>query len=262
MKTTKTILLLLTFTFAYLMTNAQTVGHVIFNFKTVSAGGNYAPKHVLAVWVEDANGNFVKTNIVRANARKKYLYTWKAKSNENTTDAITGSTISTHQTHSVFWNCRDISGNLVADGDYKIFVEFTSEHAQGPVTSVTFTKGPSPQILNPTDEANFININLSYGLGASIFEKPITKKAEQIHIGPNPFFDKTLISFEFNEVTNYSLKIIDNNGRIIREINDTDKLINYYWDGSNQQGTKLATGTYIVIIESKSVKAVRKIVKY
>ncbi len=49
------------------------------------------PKHVLAIWVEDADG-FVKTRKSMANQRKQYLYTWKAASNYNVVDAITGST--------------------------------------------------------------------------------------------------------------------------------------------------------------------------
>ncbi|MEZ5197447.1 MAG: hypothetical protein R2764_13940 [Bacteroidales bacterium] len=51
-------------------------GELTFSVRTVTENGNYAPRHVLAIWVEDANG-FVKTRKAMANQRKQYLYTWK-----------------------------------------------------------------------------------------------------------------------------------------------------------------------------------------
>ncbi|MDP2723757.1 MAG: hypothetical protein Q8O72_13465, partial [Bacteroidales bacterium] len=59
--------------------HAQTEGDITFSFKTVTQNGTYAPKHVLAAWIEK-DGVFVKTRLVRANQRKQYLYTWKASS--------------------------------------------------------------------------------------------------------------------------------------------------------------------------------------
>lgn len=77
------LLLLLAFVALSLQLTAQTEsvrsanelnnsGLMTFTVRTVSAGGNYAPKHVLAIWIEDANG-FVKTRLARANTRKQYL---------------------------------------------------------------------------------------------------------------------------------------------------------------------------------------------
>ena len=59
-------------------TKAASSGELTFTIRTVTAGGNYSPKHVLAIWVEDVNG-FVKTRKAMANQRKQYLYTWKAR---------------------------------------------------------------------------------------------------------------------------------------------------------------------------------------
>ncbi len=139
----------------------QTAGDMVFTFKTVTNNGNYAPKHVLAVWVEDSNG-FVKSRLVKANQRKQYLYSWIAASNWNEVDAVTGSTINSHQTHTVEWDCTDLSGNEVPDGDYTVWVEFTEKHAQGPTFSVTFTKGATYQHLTPSNTTNFINLDLEF----------------------------------------------------------------------------------------------------
>jgi len=140
---------------------AQTSGQVTFTFKTVTQNGTYAPKHVLAAWIEK-EGVFVKTRLVRANQRKQYLYTWKASSNSNEVDAITGSTLTSHQTMNVEWNCQDLDGNVVPDGEYVLWVEFTEKHAQGPLTSVTFTKGGDAVHLTPLNQANYIDMVFDY----------------------------------------------------------------------------------------------------
>ncbi len=139
----------------------NTPGTVTFTVKTLSAGGNYAPKHVLAIWVEK-DGVFVKTRKAMANQRKQYLYTWKAVSNYNVTDAITGSTLSSHQTHTIEWDCTDLDGNIVPDGMYTMRIEFTDKHAQGPLYSIDFMKGTEAIALTPPDQQYFINMEFSY----------------------------------------------------------------------------------------------------
>ncbi len=133
----------------------QTDGTVTFRVTTADPEDvSYSPKNCMAIWVTTGTGTFVKTLKRRANSRERYLYKWIADSNRNTTDAITGATINSLQTHNVTWDCRDTSGALVADGTYRVRVEFTTRNGQGPYTSSThiqFTKGPSPVTLNPTD---------------------------------------------------------------------------------------------------------------
>jgi len=136
-------------------------GELSFTVRTVTNGGNFAPKHVLAIWIEDADG-FVKSRKVMAVQRKQYLYTWMDVSNNNTVDAITGSTITSHQSHTVLWDCTDLNGFIVPDGDYTVHVEFTEKHAQGPLYSATFTKGPDSQSLSPPDETYFKDISLTF----------------------------------------------------------------------------------------------------
>ncbi len=136
-------------------------GELSFTIRTVTANGTYSPKHVLAIWVEDIDG-FVKTRKAMASQRKQYLYTWAAASNFNTVDAITGPTLTSHQTHTVTWDCTDLGGNIVPDGDYVVYAEFTDKHAQGPLYSMTFTKGPNPLFLTPPDETYFKDIVLTF----------------------------------------------------------------------------------------------------
>jgi hypothetical protein len=67
--------------------------------------------------------------------RVQYLYQWKANSSSNVTDATTGATLANHQTHTVTWNCKNVSQVVVPDGDYKVWIEFTDDNIQGPVSS-------------------------------------------------------------------------------------------------------------------------------
>ena len=164
-------------------TKAQTSGQVSFTFKTVTQNGTYAPKHVLAVWIEDNNG-FVKTRLVRANQRKQYLYTWKTSSNSNEVDAITGSTLTAHQTMNIAWDCTDLNGHVVPDGEYVLWVEFTEKHGQGPLTSITFTKGTEAVHLTPPNEANYIDMIFDYtpdGVGVEV-----NNGQRRVKIFPNP----------------------------------------------------------------------------
>ncbi|MBE0638881.1 MAG: DUF2271 domain-containing protein [Bacteroidales bacterium] len=139
----------------------NTPGTVVFTATTLPAGGNYAPKHVLAIWVEK-DGVFVKTRKAMANQRKQYLYKWAASSNYNVTDAITGATLPQHQTHTVQWNCTDLSGNVMPDGNYTVIIEFTDKHAQGPWYAVTFNKGTEPVSITPPNQQYIINMQLTY----------------------------------------------------------------------------------------------------
>lgn len=140
---------------------ASNGGEMTFTVRTVTANGNFSPKHVLAIWVE-SNDVFVKTRKAMANQRIQYLYTWGASSNFNTVDAITGPTLTSHQTHTVTWDCTDLAGDIVPDGDYVVYTEFTDKHAQGPLYSITFTKGPDSQTLSPPDETYFKDIELTF----------------------------------------------------------------------------------------------------
>lgn len=144
-----------------LKSQTATDGEMTFSVRTVTADGNFSPRHVLAIWVEDQAG-FVLTRKLRGDDRKEYLYTWNSNSGGNVVDATTGATLTSHQTHSVTWDCRNLNGELVPDGEYTVIVEFTEEHAQGPLRMVTFAKGSEMISMAPADDANFKDIELLF----------------------------------------------------------------------------------------------------
>ncbi len=144
-----------------LISQTPTEGEMTFTVRTVTVNGNFSPKHVLAIWVEDSDG-FVLSRKLRAVSRKQYLYTWNTQSGGNVVDAVTGETLLSHQTHTVTWDCKDVNGNLVPDGEYTVYVEFTEAHEQGPLRGIVFTKGSEPLSMTPVDDANFKDLTLSF----------------------------------------------------------------------------------------------------
>ncbi|NOU47725.1 MAG: DUF2271 domain-containing protein [Bacteroidales bacterium] len=232
--------------------STNTDGNLTFSVLTVSNGATYSPKNVLAIWIKDANGNFVISRKVMANNRKQHLVKWMASSGNNSVDAITGSTLSNHTTHTVSWDCRDLQGNIVPDGDYQVWVEYTSRNSAsggqpGPSFSYTFAKGTEivqPQIPN---ETYFVNISLLYeptGIDV-IVDHP---DADLYQIQPNPVVNDFMIQLKLIEPSYLNASIYDMGGKRVMEVFDgyiTD--LNYVININNRVKKKnLIPGTYIL----------------
>lgn len=129
---------------------------------TATAGGSYAPRNIGAIWVEDSAGKFIKSLKVWARTRISYLTRWQSTSAGNTVDATTSATLSTHQAHTVTWNCTDVNRNVVPDGSYRILFEMTEKNGAGPNLTLNFTKGATSQTITPADAANFKSMQLIY----------------------------------------------------------------------------------------------------
>lgn len=143
-----------------------TGGAAEIEFLTISPGGKYAPKNVLAVWVADAQTNWIATLLKRAGKRQKYLLAWnKARGTNETPDAITGPTRLTHEPVNAAWNLRDSQGNNVPDGHYFFVLEFTDQHAPGPVECYPFFKGATPVSAAYEDRDHVKAVRVTYRPG-------------------------------------------------------------------------------------------------
>ncbi len=143
-------------------------GTVRLEVTTRSTGGKYSPRHVLAVWVTDAQGRFVRTLMLKAKRQRSRLVAWQASSSGNTvglTDAVTGATATQHRAITVDWDCRDAAGAAVPDGWYRILVEFSERNGSGPLTppgAIRVRKGPEPYAAEPGDLEFFRGMRVSY----------------------------------------------------------------------------------------------------
>lgn len=131
-------------------------------FKTVTFNGHYAPRNVGAVWIENGSNQFVKTLELWASKRSKYLTKWKAASASNTVDAVTSATKNSHVAHTDHWDGTDVNGNVVPDGPYHVYIEFTEFDGTGKWTQMDFEKSPTAVDITPPDEQYFIQKHLTF----------------------------------------------------------------------------------------------------
>ena len=132
-----------------------------FTVTTTSPGGDYSPKNIGAIWVQDAQGNWIKTLEHWAGFRWYYLFKYNAANpNGNVVDAVTSATLTRHGTHQATWNLLDANGDEVPDGDYSIVMEMTDQESMGPSTAVVFTLGSDPLTQSYPDDGHFTNMSL------------------------------------------------------------------------------------------------------
>lgn len=178
--------------FLTIQLHAQTTGTLTVTVTTAqTATAVYAPKNILAIWIEDNSGKFIKTLMAYASTRKAYLTNWGTSTNAigsayNIVDAVSGATLSSHSTRTCSWNGTDYSGKVAADGSYKLCMELTDQHIASNYTSFMFTKGSANQSLTPPDVLpSFKSIAISWFTKVTQVN-PELAKSNAVVIFPNP----------------------------------------------------------------------------
>lgn len=176
---------LLITTFSY----AQTAGELTVSTTTSPADGNYAPRNIVAIWIEDDAGNFVKTLLAYAQNRKTHLNTWQAStaaagSEYNTVDAITGATKSSHSTRTCTWDGTDFEGADATDGTYFVWMELTDKNSTGNFSSFSFEKGEEQESITPLNQPSFSSVEIDWlpstiGISHHLL-------SSDFHVFPNP----------------------------------------------------------------------------
>ncbi len=80
---------------------------------------------------------------------------------------------------------------------------------------------------------------------------------------PNPFNHETIIKFSLPKTAQVDLTIFDINGRYIRQLASQyfpAGIHSLRWDGRNDQGSLVASGTYLCQIKSGEQRAVRSVI--
>jgi len=228
---------------------AQTTGELTVTVTTSETGGNYAPRNIVAIWIEDDQGNFIKTLMAYAQNRRTHLNTWQATTNAagteyNTTDAITGATRSSHNTRSCSWDGTDYNGFDVADGLYFVWMELTDKNATGNYSSFQFIKGEDDQSLSPEDVPSFASISIIWdAVIASVFSQ---NDIPDIIIYPNP--TKGIFTIKGENVKEVEIRTIS--GELISK--------------SNSSIVDISTakpGFYLITIITNETKVVKKLIK-
>jgi len=153
---------------------AQSVGplELTIDFETTTTNGYYSPRNVHAVWIEKADGTFVKTLDLWGNRHARELAEWRSKIADMNAEiqARTGATQQAYGTYTSRWDMKDTEGNEVPDGDYVIRFELTSDNARANKyhrVSIPFTKNGTPAKTEPVSEGGYQNIVLDYQVAAA-----------------------------------------------------------------------------------------------
>lgn len=234
---------------------AATDGEISFQITTKNYIAEYSTKHVMAVWVTEDNGTFVKSLLVLAATRKYDLVAWNAASSGNEVDATTGATQSSHIARTITWDCTDIAGDEVEDGTYRLNIEYTSNDAGfdvGPTANYAFSKGVDNQSYTPSNTNSFENISITY---TNLENATAVSRLEydKVIIYPNPAFDNVYIDspvdLERVSVFNIIGKEMNN---ILSSTQENTTAINI---------SKLPTGIYIINLITAEEELSFKIIK-
>lgn len=224
---------------------AQTAGELSVTVTTSAAGGGYAPRHIVAIWVETEQGNFVKTLMAYAANRRTHLNIWEQSTTAagipfNVVDAITGSTRNSHDTRNCMWNGLDINGSLMPDGNYRLRMELTDKNSTGNYSTFNFTKNDESYILSPANVPSFAGISIEWEPVVTGIDNAMESS---LRIIPNPGNSKvTIEGVNIEKITLYTP-----NGQLLMETNQ-----------DNFDVSQLNQGVYVLSIQTENGMLIRK----
>ncbi len=245
--------------------------------ETQSYGGEQAPKHVVAIWIQTPDTQFIRTVHVWGDTANPVMKIWRTHSgyldlfwwdlSDPEIDAMSSATFQNHDDPITFeWDFKDTAGNVVPNGTYECWFEFSESDydwnalipdepyygkvAKASVT-IDFEKDTDKKIANGEGDSEIKNFKVTYtpkSLG--IIYLPEIK-----HNGLQYFYDKSKkqVNFTFDEQFNagqVTLEIMDLKGKKVREIKFNNR--KGVWDLTDNTGLLISSGIYLFRIYSKN----------
>jgi hypothetical protein len=166
---------------------AQTDGGAKLETTILDYNGSGA-NHYTVVWVTTSSGTFIKSlrkqgpSSFTSSQWANHCGVWNtARAGSTALDGYSSATATTYAgTNSPIiwtWNCRDANNNLVADGDYRFWVQYAEDNGQGPATTsgLLWTKDASGATNTyPNQGANFSNMKVTWTPSVSSVAPTIT----------------------------------------------------------------------------------------
>jgi flagellar hook assembly protein FlgD len=193
---------------------------------------------------------FKRTLRLAGGTYKVHLVKWNQMSSGNTIDAITGATLTSHQSHTAIWNGKDKNGNLLPDGNYKVYIEFTEDNSaqptkpDGPWVAFPFTKGVI-ETQNPSD------VYFTYNSQNKLVFKNLTLQT----------YGTTSVEQVLPEAKNLNVSIFSVDGKLVKQFSSQkyesgEHIFIWYPEAEN-----IKSGTYFVNIASGKKLFIYKILK-
>ncbi|MGY2894170.1 DUF2271 domain-containing protein [Deinococcus sp. UYEF24] len=140
------------------------------NFSIVNAGGFRFQRPYVAVWLEDAAGNEVRTLSVwaKTDARgQRYLehltrWTGAAGSRQDTLLSTVSSPTRNPGSYTLVWDGKNDAGALVAQGDYFLCVESAREHGPYALIREKVTVSGAASTRKLAGNGDIGDVNASY----------------------------------------------------------------------------------------------------
>jgi hypothetical protein len=174
------------------------------------------------------------------------------------------------------------SYNISADKDFTVILPVEGEYPQKNRVMVTYLKSQTSNnsywyssengswlFYSVQDKEGYIFLNLirayvsskTTGINDVIELLPTSYALDQNY--PNPFNPSTIITYTLPEMTNVRIKIYDALGREVRSLLDEVKSAgkhNILWDGRDNSGNRVSSGTYFYQIIAGDFVQTRKMV--
>jgi hypothetical protein len=135
-------------------------------------GMSFAPRNILAIWVEDANARPVKVLCVLAgimrtrlrefNQRFPMFFGGFAAAVTAHPDVVTSATRRDHQPVHVTWDLTDLNQQPVPDGLYRVLIELTDRNDRSALLAVPFDKNGRPAHVEMPESRDFGAAVLEY----------------------------------------------------------------------------------------------------
>jgi flagellar hook assembly protein FlgD len=240
-------------------TQAQTPGTLTFSVTTTEPAGNYTGVNVVALWIQDTTGNFVKTKIRYAQSRIQYLTKWITASNYNVVDAVTGPTRSNQGTLSFTWNATNAAGAVVNDGYYRVYIQMSDANNAGTWTYVQFKKDTNALDLTPANSGYFTNMSLHWNPTIGIAED--AGKSLQFNCSPNPISGKGVITYNLSKPGDVTIALVDMTGKTVSVLCDENQSGgNHSLAWNTDEISKITSGIYFLRINTGDAIATKKII--
>lgn len=210
----------------------------------------YSPRHILAIYVLDSQGKFVKTLMAYAGERKQYLINWRsvttvAGSVYNTVDAITGATQQSHTSRTCTWNSKNRQGVIVDDGTYTLRMELTDNDGKAQnLASFNFTKGTVAQTITPANTSGFSNISIQWQPSSTSIDDSTVDAV--FGLFPNPVSN----TLRLNVSGMTQIEIFDFNGKLL--ITSALPVVNL---------ENLSSGNYIAVLTLNNRRYSKQFIK-